>query len=106
MQRKLEGRWDGESVENFDDELIAAATGWAKGTSMEFSGSEMTVRVPAEEPRTAAYRVERVHQRDVVLVASRQDGSEDRVHFKLDSDHSLRWLLADGRAIVMRREEQ
>ena len=50
MQRKLEGRWLGDSVENFDSELVAAATGWAKGTSMEFSGSNMTVAVPAEEP--------------------------------------------------------
>jgi hypothetical protein len=105
MQRKLEGRWEGDSVENFDDEQVAAATGWAKGTSMEFSGSDVTVRVPAEEPRTGPYRVERVHHRDVILAVGRKDGAEDRVHFKLDSDHSMRWLLADGRAIVLRRED-
>ena len=105
MQGKLEGRWEGDSVENFDDELVAAATGWAKGTSMEFSGSEVTVRVPAEEPRTGRYRVERVRNRDVTLAVGRKDGSEDRVHFKLDSDHSLRWMLDDSRAVVLRRDE-
>ena len=105
MQRKLEGRWEGDSVENFDDEQVAAATGWARGTSMEFDGTELTVRVPAEEPRTGSYRVERVRDRDVLLAVKRSDGTRDRVHFKLDSDQSLRWLLADGRAIVMRREE-
>src|SRR5688572_22359798 len=38
MQKKLEGRWLGDSVENFDDDVVASATGWAKGASMEFAG--------------------------------------------------------------------
>ena len=51
LQRTLQGRWMGESVENFDDEMVAAASGWARGTSLEFAGSELTVAIPAEEPR-------------------------------------------------------
>ncbi|HWZ90859.1 MAG TPA: hypothetical protein VNW92_18485, partial [Polyangiaceae bacterium] len=42
IARKLEGRWLGESVENFDAKDVAAATGWARGLSLEFSGTHLT----------------------------------------------------------------
>jgi hypothetical protein len=48
VQSKLAGRWHGESVENVDGEVLAAATGWAKGASFEFAGSTLTVAIPAE----------------------------------------------------------
>src|SRR6187551_4096003 len=67
VQRKLEGRWLGERVENFDTKDIAAATGWARGLSLEFSGARLTVAVPAEEPRTGKYKVASVHENDVQL---------------------------------------
>ncbi len=105
VQRKLEGRWVGEAVENFDDRDMAAATGWAKGTSMEFSGSSVTVAVPAEEPRSGPYKVVSVHQNDVNIAVTRSDGATDKVHFKLDDDHSMRWMLDGSRSIVLRRED-
>ena len=43
VQNKLEGRWVGDSVENFDDGHVAIATGWAKGASFEFSGATITI---------------------------------------------------------------
>jgi hypothetical protein len=104
VKRKLEGRWLGEGVENFDDDKVAAATGWAKGTSMEFSGSTLTVSIPAEEPRSGAYEIVKVHQNDVEISIVRPDGSRDRTHFRLDDEHSMRWMLDEGRAIVLRRE--
>src|SRR6187549_3022757 len=73
VQRKLEGRWLGESVENFDAKDMAAATGWARGLSLEFAGSRLTVAVPAEEPRTGKYKVARVHDNDVELAVTRLD---------------------------------
>jgi hypothetical protein len=105
VQRKLEGRWVGEAVENFDDRDMAAATGWAKGTSMEFSGSSLTVAVPAEEPRSGPYKVVSVHQNDVSIAVTRSDGATDKVHFKLDDDHNMRWMLDGSRSIVLRRED-
>ena len=85
VQNKLEGRWVGDSVENFDDGHVAIATGWAKGASFEFSGA--TVRENAVE-----------------LAVMRKDGSKDKMRLKLDSEHSIRWMLSDERAIVLRRE--
>src|SRR5215831_9421103 len=84
IQKKLDGRWLGDSVENFDDSVVAAATGWAKGASMEFSGPTVTVSIPAEEPRTGKYKIVSVHESDIQLGIERTDGSVDKALFKLD----------------------
>jgi hypothetical protein len=105
VQRQLEGRWFGESIENFAPGELSAATGWARGLSFEFSGAALTVAIPAEEPRTGAYRVTSVHHSDVRLAVDRKDGKKDTLRLKLDDDRSLRWMLDETRAIVLRREE-
>ena len=105
VQRKLEGRWLGESVENFDARDVAAATGWARGLSLEFSGTRLTVAVPAEEPRTGKYKVASVHENDVQLAVTRLDGAVDTASLKLDDERSLRFMIGDTRAIVLRREQ-
>jgi hypothetical protein len=104
VQNKLEGRWVGDSVENFDDRHVAVATGWARGASFEFSGSNLTVAIPAEDPRTASYKVASVRESSVELAVTAKDGTRDKLRLKLDSEHSIRWLLSDERAIVLRRE--
>ncbi|MEO7037800.1 MAG: hypothetical protein ABI548_27785 [Polyangiaceae bacterium] len=105
VQRKLEGRWLGESVENFDAKDMAAATGWARGLSLEFSGTNLTVAIPAEEPRTGKYKVASVHENDVQLAVTRADGVVDNASFKLDDERSLRFMLGDNRTVVLRREQ-
>jgi hypothetical protein len=104
VQRSLEGRWLGDTVENFQDTQLAAATGWARGLSFEFAGSNVTVAVPAEEPRSGRYKVNSVHQSDVRLSITGKDGKASTAVFKLDSDHSMRWMLGQGRSVVLRRE--
>jgi hypothetical protein len=103
MQRRLQGRWLGESVENVDSTFLAAATGWAKGTSFEFSGDRLTVIIPAEEPRSGTYTVASVHDNKVALQAKRADGTVDPVEFRVDDEHSLQWVLPNGAAIRMRK---
>jgi len=105
VQRKLEGRWLGESVENFDSKDVAAATGWARGLSLEFAGSRVTVAVPAEEPRTGKYKVASVRENDVQLAVTRTDGAVDTANLKLDDERSIRFMIGDTRAIVLRREQ-
>ncbi|HYP98441.1 MAG TPA: hypothetical protein VER96_07190 [Polyangiaceae bacterium] len=105
VQRKLEGRWLGESVENFDSKDVAAATGWARGLSLEFAGSRVTVAVPAEEPRTGKYKVSSVRENDVQLAVTRTDGAVDTANLKLDDERSIRFMIGDTRAIVLRREQ-
>jgi hypothetical protein len=103
VQRSLEGRWLGEAVENFQESQLAAATGWARGLSLEFAGSTVTVAVPAEEPRSGSYQVKSAHESDVRLAVSGKDGKATNVLLKLDSDHSMRWMLGQGRSVVLRR---
>jgi hypothetical protein len=104
VQRSLEGRWLGEAVENFQDSQLAAATGWARGLSFEFAGSTATVAVPAEEARTGRYQVTSVHESDVRLSFTAKDGKTSTALFKLDNDHSIRWMLGQGRSVVLRRD--
>ncbi len=104
LERKLEGRWLGQGVENFDDKDVAAVTGWAKGLLFEFAGSSLTVSIPTEEPRTAHYRVSSAYHNDVKLAVERKDGKTDTVALKLDDEHSLRWMLGENRSVVLRRE--
>ncbi len=104
VQRQLAGRWIGDGVENVRDDALASATGWARGASLEFAGRFITVNIPAEEPRSAKYRVVQAEGRDVQLEVLRQDGGADPLHLLLDDEHRIRWVLGEGRAIVMRRE--
>lgn len=104
VQRSLEGRWLGEAVENFQDSQLAAATGWARGLSFEFTGSNVTVAIPAEEARSGRYAVSSVHETDVRLAFTAKDGKTTSALFKLDNDRSMRWMLGQGRAVVLRRD--
>lgn len=104
MERKLQGRWLGDSVENFDDASVAAATGWAKGTSMEFAGSNVTVAIPAEEPRSGTYRIVKTDRKAVELAITRRNGVVDHANLVVDG-RTLRWSVGGGRVVILRRED-
>ena len=103
IQRRLEGRWIGESIENVNQAFLAGATGWAKGMSFEFSGERLTVIIPAEDPRTGTYTVASVHDDRVTIQAKRADGTLDPVDFRLQDEHSLQWLLPSGASVRLRK---
>ncbi len=104
LSRKLEGRWFGSGVESFEQRELPAAVGWAKGVSFEFSGDKITVAIPAEEPRTAPYRIASVHGSDVKLNVTRPDGKADPLSLRVDDDQSMRWMLDDTHSVVLKRE--
>lgn len=104
LSRKLEGRWFGSGVESFEQRELPAAVGWAKGVSFEFSGDKVTVAIPAEEPRTAPYRIASVHGSSVKLTVTRPDGNADPLSLRMDDDRSMRWMLDDVHSIVLKRE--
>lgn len=104
MERQLAGRWLGSGVENVDDPSVAAATGWARGTSLEFAGGEVTVTIPAEEPRSGRYRLEAADDREVKLAVQRSDGGTDQLAMRFDSPDRIRWMVGGGRAVILDRE--
>jgi hypothetical protein len=103
--RALEGRWFGDSVENFDSGDMALATGWARGASMEFSGSTVTVAIPAEDPRKGRFEVESAHSGDIVLAIRDEKGATARTRLTMDGDRYLKWHVDERRSIVLRREQ-
>src|SRR5690606_42057103 len=104
-ERALEGRWFGQSVENFDAEEVAAATGWARGTSFVFEGHRLRVTVPAEKPRTGVYRLTALEDRQVSLTVFDSRGEETQLDLIVDDNESLRWVLGDGRTLVLKRQD-
>ena len=104
-QRALQGRWFGESVENFDPADVAVATGWARGASMEFSDEAITVAIPAEDPRKGHYEVSSAHEGDIVLAIRDDKGTAQQTRLTLDGDRYLKWHLDERRSVVLRREQ-
>ena len=102
-ERALEGRWHGISVENFEQDEIAAATGWARGTTFVFKGNLLRVTVPAQETRAGVFRLTAIEERQVSLTILDKNGEESDLDLIVDDSESLRWILGEGRTLVLRR---
>ena len=103
-ERALQGVWLGEGVENFSDEELAAATGWARGTQFEFKGARLTITVPAEDPRTGTYRLSAIDDRHVTLSVLDTQGELSEMELIVDDAETLRWVLEDGRTLRLRHQ--
>lgn len=103
-ERALQGRWYGESVENFDETSLAAATGWARGTIIEIEGKRMKVTVPAQAPRTGVFELAAIEERRVKLNVLDSQGDSSEVDFIVDDTESIRWVLEEGRTVVLKKQ--
>lgn len=104
-ERALQGRWNGQSVENFDQDAVAAATGWARGTSFEFKGKNLRVTLPAENARTGIYELTAIENRELTLTVLGKSGEQTELSLIVDDADSMRWLLDEGRTVVLRRQD-
>lgn len=102
---KLQGTWRGERVENVPDTQLSRATGWVRGTQLEFAGSKATITIPAESPRTGSFKIESADERSMMLSFHRPEGGVDKASFTLVGDDRMHWNLGDGRQIVLVREK-
>lgn len=98
---KLQGRWLGEGVENFPAAQVPRATGWVKGTAIEFAGNKVTVTVPAETPRSGTFKVTKVEGDKVVVAFNRDEGGVDESGFRFMNETTLRWDVGNGREVVL-----
>jgi len=103
-QSQLQGRWFGDTVENIAPDEVAATTQWARATSLEFSGSHVTVVIPAEEPRSGDFEIVAFDRGDVTLAVRNIAGERYKTELSIDADDRLRWHLGEGRWLVLRRE--
>jgi hypothetical protein len=98
---RLQGRWLGESIENVPAAQMQKATGWVKGTAIEFNGAKVTVTIPAETPRSGGYKVTRKDDDTFLVSFAREEGGHDEAEMSLAGDGQLRWRIGEGREIVM-----
>ena len=98
---RLQGRWLGESIENMSSAQTQKATGWVKGTAIEFQGNKVTVTIPAETPRTGTFKVAKAEGNNVLVSFLREEGGRDEAEIQLVGDQSLRWHIGSGREVVM-----
>jgi hypothetical protein len=101
---QLSGRWLGARVESSDGSVSAARSGWAKGTSLSFSRSRLTVALPGEPPRHGKYQVLSEDDGQLELQIEGHDGHLDRTRLTIETDDLLRWHLSSVHTLVMRRE--
>jgi hypothetical protein len=102
-KERLEGRWVGERVDNFPPGQVARAQGWVTGTSFEFQGSRVVVTIPAESPREGTFQLAQAGDDQLLVTFLRPQGMRDQVAFAFDGEDRLRWMLGDGRSIVLRK---
>jgi hypothetical protein len=103
---RLQGRWFGEAIVNAPEDQVAKATGWVKGTAIEFSGSKVTVTIPAESPRSGTFKVTKAEGDRVTVAFLRVEGGRDEVDFRLGADdRSMRWEIGGGREIVLAKAQ-
>jgi hypothetical protein len=102
---RLQGKWLGDGIENIPPSQLAKATGWVKGTAIEFSGSKVTVTIPAETPRTGTFRVAKADGDRVTLTFLREEGGKDEATFRLADERTLRWIVASGAEIILTRTQ-
>jgi len=100
---KLQGRWLGETIENVPASQLQKATGWVRGTAIEFAGNKVTVTIPAETPRSGTFRVSRLEGDNLLVSFLREEGGRDDAEMRLVGDQTLRWRLGEGREIVLVR---
>lgn len=100
---RLQGKWVGERVDSFRSDQAKRAEGWAGATMLEFDGSRVTVTIPAESPRQGTFTIARASKDEVAVQFLRPHGSHDLVTFRWEGDDHLRWLLGDGRSVLMKK---
>jgi hypothetical protein len=103
-QPRLEGRWLGQRFESLDGSVSAGRAGWARGASLTFSSSTVSVQVPGEAARQGRYEVLSDEDGELQLSIIGHDGHVDHAELTLETDELLRWHLTPVHTLVMRHD--
>jgi len=99
---RLQGKWVGDAVDQFQPDQSIRAQGWASGTTFEFRGARVTITIPAESPREGTFQVAAHNGDDLTVTFLRDQGVTDSAAFRFEGDR-LRWLLGDGRSVLLKK---
>ncbi len=100
---QLSGSWVGWRMESLDGSVSASRAGWAKGTSLLFSGRRVAVGLPGEPPRWGAFEVVSERDGELTLDIAGHGGHVDRAKLTLETDELLRWHVTDVHTLILRR---
>lgn len=104
IESELSGHWIGHTMESRDGRVTAARAGWARGTSLTFDGSSLSVALPGEAPRTGEYRVISNDDGQLEIEVTGHAGHVDTARLTLETERLLRWHLTDVHTLVLHRE--
>ena len=102
----IQGRWQGQNIveQGRGVGLPLDTLNWAKSFAIEFQGSQATVSVPAESPRSGKFKVIRKEDNLLTLQFTRPGGTYDESLFRMDADgKTLYWLWKEGSELVMHK---
>lgn len=103
-RERLEGKWVGEGIAQVHASQDGRADEWAKQTRVEFNGNNVTVAIPAEEPRSGTFKIAKATGNDLQVVFKRKAGGEDTSRLTFVEDDKLRWTFDNGVEVMLRRE--
>ena len=102
-EKRLAGKWVGERIDNIPPGQEARANGWVRATTMEIKGDKMTVVIPGAEPRSGAYKVEKVTGNKVTVGITRESGERDEAVLTMAGDDLLKWDVGNERVVTFTR---
>lgn len=101
---RLQGKWEGQTVNNVEGHQKIEATAWAQGVRFEFDDSKLTVAIPAEKPRGGDFDIEDAEDDKVTIRVAREGGGTDTADLSFD-DGKLLWSIGEGRNVVLARAD-
>lgn len=97
---RLQGHWKGSRAEGVATESQAVADRFAGQLEMDFKGDAVTVTAKGAA-QTAKYHVVREDKGQVVIATDRDP---DEQTFLMESDTTMRWAVASGQTITLKKE--
>ncbi|MCC6647406.1 MAG: hypothetical protein IT374_17765 [Polyangiaceae bacterium] len=102
-EKRLTGKWVGERIDNIPPGQEARANGWVRATTMEIKGDKLTVIIPGAEPRSGAFKVEKVNGNKVTVGVTRDSGERDEAVLTMAGDDLLKWDVGNERVVTFTR---
>lgn len=100
---RLQGHWKGVAIESSHPGKDRAE-GWVKGTTLEFSGTKVTVSLPTESPRSGTFKIAKIEGNQMSVLFKRPEGGEDMAKFRFSDDGKLVWEMGQGEMVLVRTE--
>jgi hypothetical protein len=101
-QARLEGNWKGTKTEGVPKEAQVAADDFARNTSLEFKGDQLTIHSP-RAVQSGKYKIKKEDKTSLVVVTDK-DGDADPQTLTFVDPKTLKWAVFEGKVIVFTKQ--